>query len=793
MGPSSVLILCFGLLIALPASATADEGLVDLSRATVVIRGGELPAAEAMAGQMLQEEIERRTGIKLPITSTWPDRAGAIIAITTRDGDAAWKDRRPPRATSEVLSHKEGYTVSVSPNSGNKPAVVIVTGADARGAMFGAGCVLRNLNWGPGSLKLNANMNVETYPAYPIRGHQLGYRDRSNTYDAWTPARYEQSIRELVVFGANCIESIPFHDNRPSPYMPIPRAQMNAAVAEICDRYDVDHWAWVPVDIHLPDDAKLTALLRDHEAFYRSCKRLDALFVPGGDPGENPARLLLPVLRQMADQLVKYHPRAKIWLSLQQFKPADIEFFYAFLAEQQPDWFGGVVMGPSSPPLNETRARLPQRYGLRWYPDITHTVRCQYPIPWWDPALAHTIGREPMTPRPTAFASILRQQIALTNGFITYSDGVNDDLNKTVWSMLGWNPNRNARDVLVEYSRFFFGSDVDSPAADGLLALERDWNGSLAENGAVEGTLRLWQELEEKSPGLKGNWRFEMHLLLAYYNAAVRRRLLCESAVEKRALDKLARASQVGADEAMNLALAILAKSEAECWQAVLHERIYALGKSLFDSIGYQTRSQPEGPNKGLVLDDLERPLNNRWWLEDEFAKVRRLSTEGDKLARLEILRTWEEPGPGSFYDEIGHVGKSPHVVTCSRGRVSNSQNLTDPGPQHMRWDGGRSRLRLAWQHFMRWPLALEYEGLDANAGYKVRLTGRGASRLRGDDVLLKPLVQGTEIGAFQEFEVPAELLQDRKLRLTWDDVDESHLNWRLHSHVAEVWLLRIP
>ncbi len=26
---------------------------------------------------------------------------------------------------------------------------------------------------------------------------------------------------------------------------------------------------------------------------------------------------------------------------------------------------------------------------------------------------------------------------------------------------------------------------------------------------------------------------------------------------------------------------------------------------------------------------------------------------------------------------------------------------------------------------------------------------------------------------------------------LTWDEVDEEHLNWRQHSHVAEVWLLK--
>lgn len=38
---------------------------------------------------------------------------------------------------------------------------------------------------------------------------------------------------------------------------------------------------------------------------------------------------------------------------------------------------------------------------------------------------------------------------------------------------------------------------------------------------------------------------------------------------------------------------------------------------------------------------------------------------------------------------------------------------------------------------------------------------------------------------------MPADLTADGTLRLTWDLIDESHLNWKLHSHVAEVWLLK--
>ena len=42
------------------------------------------------------------------------------------------------------------------------------------------------------------------------------------------------------------------------------------------------------------------------------------------------------------------------------------------------------------------------------------------------------------------------------------------------------------RDILVEYSRVFFGPSIAEAAADGILALENNWRGPLKDNGAVE-------------------------------------------------------------------------------------------------------------------------------------------------------------------------------------------------------------------------------------------------------------------------------------------------------------------
>ncbi|MGH9663807.1 MAG: hypothetical protein ACRD9L_05230, partial [Bryobacteraceae bacterium] len=195
------------------------------------------------------------------------------------------------------------------------------------------------------------------------------------------------------------------------------------------------------------------------------------------------------------------------------------------------------------------------------------------------------------------------------------------------------------------------------------------------------------------------------------------------------------------------------------------------------------------GEERGAVLDFVDYPLNNRWWLEDQFKAIREMKSEQQKDARLYQLATWEHPGPGSFYDDLGNIDKEPHVVHYS----------TNDGPQLTRmggttywwWDQGFSRARLSWQVTMR-PMAMIYEGLDPQATYVVRSSGYGQALLKIDGEHVAPAKDGTEMGDIKEFPVDAKYLKDRKLVLTWDrPVHEENLNWRKKSRLAEVWLIK--
>ena len=222
------------------------------------------------------------------------------------------------------------------------------------------------------------------------------------------------------------------------------------------------------------------------------------------------------------------------------------------------------------------------------------------------------------------------------------------------------------RDILVEYARFFFAPDVAEAAADGILALEKNWIGSLRDNGGVEATLALWEGLEKRAPRLEGNWRWQMCLVRAVYDAYTRHRLIYESALEEEANAKLAEAPARGSRAAMDAATAVLRRAETDRVRPDLRRRIDELCEALFRSIGLQTsmpRYKASGAERGCILDFVDHPLNSRWWLEDEFAAIGKLPSEPEKLARLELLRTWEHPGPGSFYDDVGNLAKSPHVI----------------------------------------------------------------------------------------------------------------------------------
>ena len=281
---------------------------LDLSKATIVV-GAQGEVLET-ATTVLVEEVKRRTGIALPVSKALTQAGPAIYLTSEMDAGSASKAfpdlgvSLPAEPESYVLVSTEGH--------------VYIHGIDASGVLYGVGRLLRNLDWGPDMLSLVKPLNISTSPDDTIRGHQLGYRTTANSYDAWSPEQYDQYIRELAVFGVNAIENIPFQDDA-SPHFKVTREEMNRALGESCKKYGVAYWVWTPATVDLTNAEERAAHLKEHEAFYQNTPNLDAIFFPGGDPGHNHPKDVLPFLEDISKLLAKYHPEAEIWMSLQGF------------------------------------------------------------------------------------------------------------------------------------------------------------------------------------------------------------------------------------------------------------------------------------------------------------------------------------------------------------------------------------------------------------------------------------------------------------------------------------------
>ena len=636
---------------------------IDLTKARVVCPP-ELSAREKKAVDMLLDEVEKRTHIRWQTATTWPASGTPVIAVAPLRLLPAFAGKVE---IGEATKAAEGFHIR---SDAGHPAIFVI-GNDERGVLFGVGYLLRHLRMEKDKVAI-AGTHVSTAPAYRLRGHQIGYRDKVNSYDGWDLPQWEQYIRDLAVFGANSVEMIPprSDDKDTSVHFPRPPLEAASGVSQICDDYGIDFWLWYPaLDDDYSDPATVEFALKEWGEVFRALPRLDHILVPGGDPGGTPPRLLLPMLARQAAQLQSIHPNARWWVAPQGFSKEGMEDFVSLLSNEPLPWLTGVVHGPwVHMPMSDFRAMIPARFPIRNYPDITHTLNCQNPVPDWDIACALTIGREPVNPRPLDEAAIFHAAQPGTIGFLAYCEGCHDDVNKTVWSGLGWDPEQPIIDILREYSRYFIGERYTDDFAQGLLALERNWRGSVAANAGVYTTLQQFQTMEAAAnPWLLKNWRFLQGLYRAYYDAYVRSRLLHESSLEDSAMEQLREAPVSGAMLAMAQAEHILDRAVTRRVSLGWRTRVFQLAEALFQSVAHMQLSvhlyQGQEEVRGANLDGIDFPLNNRPWLKERFAEIRQMATEEKRLEAIKQIVEWTNPGPGGFYDDLGSSIAQPHVV----------------------------------------------------------------------------------------------------------------------------------
>ena len=540
------------------------------------------------AAELFSEEIKMRTG-EMPVLCDSRKKANFIF-----------------EENSEIS--RDSYKIDCSADA------VTVCASGIRGFIYGFGMFLRKIVPVCGVPVLSEDISGSYSPDKSIRGHQIGYRTTPNTYDAWSYEDYRRYYLDMMFFGTNIVEHIPYERgvSKRNRLMKYDEEEFLVKASEMADEYDLNVSLW-----HPNNDGETVEFAAERRGkLYETVPRLDVVFPPGGDPGEYGADEFVLRCKEISKALKKVHPNAQMWPSAQQ--PHSVpDWGEVFVSEMNklPDEIDGVITGPNHAfDLETLRRRLPSKYPIRLYPDITHNVRCEYPVHFdrddWHFALTTGLSRECTNPRPREYRLIHRLTRRYVVGSVSYSEGITDDVNKMVWADMDYFPDCDLRTSLLDYARlFFYGADPEA-IADGILALELNWQCDPAENPTIEATLEAFENLQKAYPFLGENWRFLQLYLRAKCDWVLRNRRLFELGLIKLAEKEIKSGNIKNARKIL----------EADFDERYKKERsdITEMCQKLFELIGLQTDIEnycADNWERGAILETIDLPVTDRKWL----------------------------------------------------------------------------------------------------------------------------------------------------------------------------------
>jgi len=555
--------------------------------------------------------------------------AEILIAEMNARGTEAFNAKKKENAVfvfeTDSSMAKDDYKIEVSENC------ITATAKGIRGMIFATGMFLRKLVSVCAMPALAEDITGFYSPDKKIRGHQIGYRTTPNTYDAWSYDDYRRYYLDMMFFGTNTVEHIPYERgvSKRNRLMKYDEEEFIAEASRMADEFDLDVSVWHPNN----EGETVEEAAKRRKAIYASMPRLNVVFPPGGDPGDFEADEFVTRCKAISKALKEVHPNAQMWPSAQ--APHSVPTWGVDFIEQMnelPEEIDGVIHGPNHAfPLETLRRLLPSKYPIRLYPDITHNVRCEYPVHFdrddWHFALTTGLSRECTNPRPREYRQIHRLTRRYVVGSVSYSEGITDDVNKMVWADMDFFPDCELRTSVLDYCHlFFYGADAEK-LADGIFALELNWQCDPAENPMIDSTLKLFKELSEEYPFLNENWRFLQLLLRAKCDWLLRHRRLFELGLIKLAEKEILKGNLKTAQQVL----------ESDFDDEYKKERsdIDSLAKTLFDLIGLQLDIEnycADNWERGAILETIDLPVTDRKWL------LNKLEQSTDKSDPLQFM-----------------------------------------------------------------------------------------------------------------------------------------------------------
>lgn len=558
----------------------------DISEINIIaVSADELKAAELFAG-----EIEARCGKRPAAVNACDDAAVRFVC----DGTGT-----------------EDYSLEC----GEKE--ITVTAHRLRGLIYGFFHILRKSVCADGRIILNKNISGSYSPAMRVRGHNVSYTESNNACDAWSKEQYRRYLLDLMAFGLNIAEDSYCINHQRNALMKMSFREALQAISEICLELDLEMTLYYPLDKKFTDEETVGTLLDD----IKGLPVLSHLFLPGGDPGNLQAEDFVKRCRAIKHAVSELYPEAEIIPSAQapHEYPDWGERFKKAMADE-PDEFQTVIFGPNhAMPLDELRRSISLKYSIDQYPDITHNVRCETPVHFtrddWHYAWAATLSRESVNPRPREYRLLHMKTRQYLRGSIPYSEGVNDDINKVLWSAMDFDFGAQPREVIRDYARLFIPQADPDEFADLIFGLEQNWEAPPEENFSVEAVFRGFEKMLNGCPELYENWRFLLHYFRALCDKIVRDRRIFELGLIEKASCEIRYGSL---DTAKNI-LSAEFSDEYKKFRAEL----FALAEKLFGQIGIQLDVEHFGGKnweRGCTLETIDMPITDRTYLLNKLA-----------------------------------------------------------------------------------------------------------------------------------------------------------------------------
>jgi hypothetical protein len=408
--PLVLLLLVAATVVSLGHAATAGPRLhVDVSITCIVIstggrRAGESDDAHRRVAEWLATEAGSRLPSAHPGWSTGCDEhQTSATRLELRVGGSS-AGRLPDAPGSFLLDFHQAEA----------SATLRLLAADTEGLLSGAGRLLRELHMPArveqqlqqqptanhsGSITVPAGLHVRHDAAkalWRVRGHQISVN--THPLQLRTDSAFRRFAGDLKAFGTNQLEMAHLGAVT-TPSVLSGMVEFSSACAAVGG-----------INVSVWDGALLTALIANRSAVaevFQAMPKLDSVFFPGGDGGQ----LLWPAIQDTSKLLRQYHSGGGVWVSAQELSSDGMEAFWRNVsASTKVGLLSGVVYGPHvRVPLTEyVRRATIAGAAVRQYPDITHTLSDQFPLPHWHAAWSLTHGRQTVCPLPKWSEHIIR-------------------------------------------------------------------------------------------------------------------------------------------------------------------------------------------------------------------------------------------------------------------------------------------------------------------------------------------------------------------------------------------------